>query len=445
MSASTHDRRTTGTPSTKGRSKNMRRGKTTVLFAVIAFLGGGAVAATARSNAQPVQVDLNFKDPGVLTDVLVRPGERVQQGQVLARIDDGEARANLQTAEAGLAAARASLRQLSEGMSPAEKAQARVAQEQAAATADAAGRASSDAQNLLAQTSQGLQTDVTHEQSRLEALIATAAQNKVAYQAAVDQARAQLEADHAKLQTSQTDLDAARAQVSAAQTQVDAATAQLAQDQAAYDQAGCAARPSDPDCQALAATIQGDRQRLADAKTELAAATDAARQGQSSVADAQDKVRLDAEAITNALNAQAAGLLADQQAIDRGHEAVEDAQNAGALGELQGKQQTHSAEAALRAAVLSERATEADTAVQDQPPRPSALAIARSDVETAKAAVELARIALEDTVLRAPSDGIVVAVNNEVGEVAGSSGSTDSSGVFLTLAIVPSESGGESP
>jgi multidrug resistance efflux pump len=423
----------------------MRRTKTTVLLAVIAFLGGGAVAATASSDAQPVQVHLNFENPGVLTDVLVGPGERVQHGQVLARIEDGEARANLQTAEAGLAAARASLRQLSEGMSPAEKAQARVAQEQAAATADAAGRASSDAQNLSAQTSQGLQTDVAHEQSRLEALIATAAQNKVAYQAAVDQARAQLQADQAKLQTSQTNLDAALARVSAAQTGVDAATAQLAQDQAAYDQAGCAARPSDPDCQALAATIQGDQQRLADAKSELADATDAASQARSSVADAQDKVRLDGEAVTNALNAQAAGLLADQQAIDRGHEAVEDAQNAGALGELQGKQQTHSAEDALRAAVLSERATAADTAVQDQPPRPSALAIARSNVETAKAAVELARVALEATVLRAPSDGIVVAVNNEVGEIAGSSGSTDSSGVFLTLAIVPSESGGESP
>jgi hypothetical protein len=57
----------------------MLRGKTTVLFAVIAFLGGGALAATASSDAQPVQVDLNFKDPGVLTDVLVRPGDRVKR------------------------------------------------------------------------------------------------------------------------------------------------------------------------------------------------------------------------------------------------------------------------------------------------------------------------------------------------------------------------------
>jgi HlyD family secretion protein len=424
----------------------MRRGKTTVLFAVvIAFLAGGALAASASSDAQPVQVDLNFENPGVLTNVLVGPGDQVQKGQVLARIDDAEARANLKTAEAGLAAARASLRQLSEGMSPSEKAQARVAQEQATATADAAARAATDAQDLSAQTSAGLKTDVAHAQSSLQALIATAAQNKVAYQAAVDQARAQLQADQAKLQTSQTDLDAARAQVSAAQATVDAATAQLAQDQAAYDQAGCAGRASDPDCQGMAATIQDDRQRLADAKTELADATDAASKAQSSVADAQDTVRLDGDAVTNALNAQAAGLLADQQAIDRGKEAVQDAQNAGALGEIQGNQQTHTAQDALRAAILSERATAADTAVQDQPPRPSALAIARSDVETARAGVELARVALEATVLRAPSDGIVVAVNNEVGEIAGSSGSGDSSGVFLTLAIVPSESGGESP
>jgi HlyD family secretion protein len=385
----------------------------------------------------------------VLTDVLVRPGQHVTEGQVLARIDDGDARANLATAQAGLARASATLRQLSEGMSPAERAQGGVEQEQAAAATDAAAVAQSDAQALASQTTTGLATDVGHARSQLEALIATAAQNEVGYQAAIDQARAQLAADQTKLQARRAELVAAQAEVTAAQTRVDAAAAKLAQDEAAYNQAGCPSRPSDADCQAMAATIQTDRQQLSDAQAELADAKAAEQQAQGDVDDALDQVRLDQEAVTNAVNAQAAGRLADQQAIDRGSETVEDAENARALGRLQGAQQTHDSAAALRAAMLSERAAAAANAVEDQPPTPSALAIARSDVQAAQAAVDLARLALADTVLRAPSDGVVVAVNNAVGEVAGSSGSESSgdegsSGVFITLAVVP-QGGEEAP
>ncbi len=442
---------------TKGVFNDMGRAKSMVLIAVmtvpivvIAFLGGGALAASGSSGVDAIQVDLNFETPGVLTDVLVGPGERVTKGQVLARIDDGDAQANLATAQAGLARARATLRQLSEGMSPQERAQAQVEQEQAAATTDAAAVARSDAQAQASQTSTGLETDVGHAQSQLQALIATAAQDEVAYQAAIDQARAQLTADQTKLQTRRAELVTAQAEVAAAQSRVDAATARLAQDEAAYNQAGCPSRSSDSDCQAMAAAIQSDRQQLIDAQSELADAKAAVQQAQSGVDDAVDQVRLDGEAVTNAVNAQAAGRLADQQAIDRGREAVEDAQNAKALGNLQATQQTHQSAAGLRAAVLSERAAAAANAVEDQPPRPSALAIAQSDVEAAQAAVDLARLALADTVLRAPSDGVVVAVNNAVGEVAGSTGSESSgdegsSGVFLTLAVVPAGSGEGTP
>jgi HlyD family secretion protein len=435
----------------------MWRVKSTVLIAVmtlpiavIAFLGGGALAASGSSGVDAIEVDLNFETQGVLTDVLVRPGERVTEGQVLARIDDGDARANLATAQAGLARARATLRQLSEGMSPAETAQARVEQEQAAASTSAAAVARSDAQALASQTSTGLGTDVGHAQSQLQALIATAAQNEVAYQAAIDQARAQLAADQTKLADRRAELVAAQAEVAAAQSRVDVAAARLAQDEAAYNQAGCPSRPSDPDCQAMAAAIQADRQELNDAQAELADAKAAVQQAQSGVDDAVDQVRLDGEAVTNAVNAQATGRLADQQAIDRGREAIEDAENAKALGRLQGAQQTDASAAALRAAVLSERAAAAANAVEDQPPTPSALAIARSDVQAAQAAVDLARLGLADTVLRAPSDGVVVAVNNAVGEVAGSTGSESSgdeggSGVFITLAVVPEASGEEAP
>ena len=434
----------------------MKRDRSTVLIAamvaivVVAFLGGGALAASGSSGVDAIEVDLNFETPGVLTGVLVRPGQRVTEGQVLARIDDGDARANLATAQAGLARASATLRQLSEGMNPAERAQAGVEQEQAAAAIDAAAVARNDAQALASQTSTGLATDVGHSRSQLQALIATAAQNEVGYQAAIDQARAQLAADQTKLQDRRAELVAAQAEVAAAQSRVDAAAARLAQDEAAYNNAGCLSRPSDPDCQTMAAAIQADRQELNDAQAELAVAKPAVQQAQSGVEDAVDQVRLDGEAVTNAVNAQAEGRLADQQAIDRGREAVEDAENANALGSLQGAQQTHDSAAALRAAVLSERAAATANAVDHQPPTPSALAIARSDVHAAQAAVDLARLALADTVLRAPSDGVVVAVNNVVGEVAGSTGSESSgdegsSSVFITLAVISGESEEEAP
>jgi HlyD family secretion protein len=434
----------------------MRRDRTTVLIAamvpivVVAFLGGGALAASGSSGVDAIEVDLNFETASVLTDVLVRPGQRVTEGQVLARIDDGDAQANLATAQAGLARARGTLRQLSEGMSPAEMAQAAVEQEQAAAATDAAAAARSDAQALASQTSTGLATDVGHSLSQLQALIAAAAQNEVAYQAVIDQARAQLSADQTKLQARRAELLAAQAEVAAAQSRVDAAAARLTQNEAAFNNAGCPSRPSDPDCQTMSAAIQADRQELNDAQAELADAKAAVQQAQSGVEDAVDQVRLDGGAVTNAVNAQAAGRLADQQAIDRGREAIEDAENAKALGRVQGAQQTHDRAAALRTAVLSERAAAAANAVEDQPPTPSALAIARSDVQAAQAAVDLARLALADTVLRAPSDGVVVAVNNAVGEVAGSTGSESSgdegsSGVFITLAVVPEGSGRAAP
>src|SRR4029453_8288196 len=188
----------------------------------------------------------------------------------------------------------------------------------------------------------------------------------VGYQAAIDQARAQLAADQTKLQARRAELVAAQAEVAAAQTRggaraapqaevaaprgrVAAPAARLPPNEAAYDNAGCPSRPSDPDCQAMAVAIQADRQELNDAQAELADAKAAVQQAQSGVHDAVDQVRMDGEAVTNAVNAQAAGRLIDQQAIDRGKEAVQDGQNALALGELQGTQQTHERGGALRA------------------------------------------------------------------------------------------------
>jgi membrane fusion protein, multidrug efflux system len=56
-----------------------------------------------------VQADLGFRVPGKVTTRLVEPGDRVQAGQVLARLDQGDMALQEQAAEAALQAASADL------------------------------------------------------------------------------------------------------------------------------------------------------------------------------------------------------------------------------------------------------------------------------------------------------------------------------------------------
>ncbi|MHB8572764.1 MAG: efflux RND transporter periplasmic adaptor subunit [Candidatus Dormibacteria bacterium] len=81
---------------------------------VTATLATVAATVSGTGTLEPVgQVNLNFRTAGQLTEVDVKPGDHVQRGQVLARIDPSsqqaalaQAQASLQSAEAGLTAAR---------------------------------------------------------------------------------------------------------------------------------------------------------------------------------------------------------------------------------------------------------------------------------------------------------------------------------------------------
>jgi RND family efflux transporter MFP subunit len=90
-----------------------------------------AVSATGNIEAQ-AQADLRFATDGLVTAILVKPGDKVQAGQPLARVDDVDLKLRVEQSQADLKQAQADLQKLSDKATPQEidEAQARVAQAQ---------------------------------------------------------------------------------------------------------------------------------------------------------------------------------------------------------------------------------------------------------------------------------------------------------------------------
>ena len=88
-----------------------------------------AVSATGSVEAQ-AQADLRFAADGTVTAILVKPGQLVQAGQALARLDATDLQLKVEQAQADLKQAQADYQQLMDKASPQEisAAQARVAQ-----------------------------------------------------------------------------------------------------------------------------------------------------------------------------------------------------------------------------------------------------------------------------------------------------------------------------
>src|SRR5262249_52556586 len=88
-----------------------------------------AVSATGSVEAQ-AQADLRFAADGTVTDILVKPGDKIQAGQPLARLDAIDFQLKLEQAQADLKQAQADYQKLMDKATPQEisAAQARVAQ-----------------------------------------------------------------------------------------------------------------------------------------------------------------------------------------------------------------------------------------------------------------------------------------------------------------------------
>jgi HlyD family secretion protein len=125
----------------------MNRQKIAVITAVLAAIAAGAFfwfrashgpqgAATIYGNVDIRQVSLAFRVGGRVSEVLVDEGDRVQPGQVLARLDTAPLTNNLRSAEAQLASLTARNTLLHEGFrrEDVEQAEAHLQQARAALT-----------------------------------------------------------------------------------------------------------------------------------------------------------------------------------------------------------------------------------------------------------------------------------------------------------------------
>lgn len=103
------------------------------------------VRITANGTVKPIQsVNLSPKTAGRLAKLLVEQGDRVQQGQILAQMEDADLQARLSQAKANLSKAQASLAEARAGSRPEEirQAQARLLQAQARLDESRAGNPS---------------------------------------------------------------------------------------------------------------------------------------------------------------------------------------------------------------------------------------------------------------------------------------------------------------
>jgi multidrug resistance efflux pump len=102
------------------------------------FYAAGAKVSTDDARVKSDIVNVSAKVPGQLEQLAVKEGDRVEAGQVIARIDSQALAIQVEQAQANLAAAQAKLASLQAGSRPQQVAQAQSAVEQAAANLDKA-------------------------------------------------------------------------------------------------------------------------------------------------------------------------------------------------------------------------------------------------------------------------------------------------------------------
>src|SRR6185312_13547166 len=170
-----------------------------------ATVSTGTVMTTVSSSGNvtaPNNITINFATSGKLTELDVKAGDQVKQGQLLARVDSTTAKASLDAANAQLASAQAKLSELEQGATALVKQGLQISEAQSQQQVVSAQSAIDNANQNLAldqtqqaaavtQAEQQLATDQNaylQDESTLGAAI-TAAENQAGQQYSIDSAQ----------------------------------------------------------------------------------------------------------------------------------------------------------------------------------------------------------------------------------------------------------------
>ncbi len=346
-----------------------------------------------------------------------REGDAVQAGAVLARLDDTEARRQVQMAEAEARVAQAQLRDLLAGPRPQEIAQARAAYQQAQAAEAKAAQAWRHAQEVYGagglpeQTIAAAEAKVQVARAQVEIATANLDNARSNYQYVKEQVELDAE-PRLRVQEAQGRLRTAEAQLAAAQTAVSDAERDLDR-VTEMKRIGGASQEA----------VDKAQVRLETARAQLRAAEasrDTAREG---LARAEEIYTLRAQPQQQLEDARTKQQSAEAQ-LKAARESLQAAETDLAhvkrlySGPIP-QRELDDAQARLAEARSATEAARQRLALLEEGASVTQISVARERVQQAEAKVAAARVTLSYCTVRAPLSGTVVRRYLDVGDMAG--------------------------
>jgi HlyD family secretion protein len=390
---------------------------------VASVAGTGAVAAAQT-------LDLPFQTNGTVTEVLVKEGDLVQAGQMLARLDDRDLRLQVSSAQASLQSAQARLAQAKQGnATPEDLAASRASVDQAQANLQKARTGNSTAADIASAEAQ-----LRSAQAKLDALKNPSSANRSAAQLRVQQAQNDLESTRTSASAAKTNAELNMRQDADSLTKAQASYATAKQNWEYVQETG--ADPSNPKT-TNPTTGKSTKNKLNDVQkrqyydtfVQAEATMHSAEQALTAAQVSYDKARQDE--VTQIQRAEATLADAQQQLDALMNPSANDLVEAQAgvdqaRASLQ-KQRQGGTQADVAAAQANVDQANANLAKLTAPATATDLQVQQAAVAQAEQALEQAKLKLENATLKAPFAGIVTTVPI----VPGSSGSTSAAAVTL--------------
>jgi HlyD family secretion protein len=372
-----------------------------------------SIVAAVHSSGQIApwnEARLAFKTSGQITSLPVRVGDRVKKGDVIGSLDQTSFKIQLEQAQANLASAQAKLEAVQAGPRPEDVAAAQAAVDSAQVKLD--GMLKGGRPEVIAQA----QGELAAAQAHLHQVQQGAQPaDRAAAQSAVDQAQSTLQKDQAALADLTRPTDPLVVQN--AELAVEQAKSILWRDQATRDAVcGNKANPQAM-CNANDATLGADQSAIQQAEAKLAQIQEGPKP--EDVAAAKSAVN-SAQVQLNSAKAKLAELQAGGLPDDVA-QAAGSVQQAAETVALAQRPYSHTDVAQQQDLV---KQTQAQLALRQNPYTKSDLDAAKAAVDLAQSQVDLARYNLALTTLTAPFDGVVAAVNANVGEESSPSATT---------------------